>query len=59
MKWHRNIEVEGVIVANTRHEEHRDENSVVAETDFGLDGAELSGEYEAMQGDEEELQEGD
>jgi hypothetical protein len=59
VKWHWNVEVERVIIANTRHEKHHHQNAVISEADFGSDGAELCGENEAMKGDEEKLKECD
>lgn len=59
MKWHWDIKVECVIIANTRHEKHHHQNAVVFEANFRLDGAKLCGENEAMKGDEDKLQECD
>jgi hypothetical protein len=57
VKWHWYVEIERVVVANTRHEKHNNQNSVVFEANFRLDSAKLGSKNEAMDGDEEKLEE--
>lgn len=57
MKWHWNVEVKRIIIADRRHEEHHDQNRVIFQSNLRLDGAEFRGKDEAMKSNEEELKE--
>lgn len=56
---HRDVEIEGIVVAHAGDEEHGHQDEVVLETDPRLDGAAFGRVDEPFQGDEEELQERD
>lgn len=56
---HRNVEVEGVVVAHIGAEEQGHQDHIVLQGDLGLHREELGREDEALQGDEQELGEGD
>lgn len=53
---HRNIKIEGIIIAYAGHEKHRHQNCVVAEANAQLFRAAFRGEQESLQCDESELQ---
>ena len=59
VKWHRNIKIKSVVVADTWHKKHRDQYSVIFQSNLWFDSSELCREDEAMNGDEEELRECD
>lgn len=57
MQRHRNVEVERIIVAHAHNEEHGHQRVIGAERDLGACRAAFSSENEALQCDEQELQE--
>lgn len=59
VQGHRDVEVEGVVVGHTGHEEHEHEQEIVLEADIPPLGAELLRHHESFQGHEQELAEGD
>lgn len=59
MQRHGDVEVERIIIGDAGDEEHEDEQDIVLETDISLLSAEFLSHYEAFEGDEGELGEGD
>lgn len=56
MQRHRNIEIERIVVANARYEEHDDQQHVITETNSQRFRATFRCEQETLDGDKCKLQ---
>lgn len=59
MQRHRNVEIKRIVVAHAGHEEHHHQDGVVLQADPGPYRAAFGCEQETLDGDQQELQEGD